>query len=120
MITALLIIVAISASLVVFGVLWRRVRSSTNFNLIYVRALRVEGSKELAIAAGLEHLRTFLTPFDQLSDNQIAMIAKLFSDVDEPHKVLQPVLQLAERSKSLAHMDEEALKSWKKTWLQQK
>ena len=104
--------------LVVIGVLWNRVRSSANFNVIYIRAFRVEGSRELAIAAALEHLRTFLEPFDQLSDNQIAITAKLFSDVDEPHKALQPILQQAERSKSLTpHMDEQALKSWKEIWL---
>lgn len=118
MLTVVLIIVAILVSLVVIGVLWNRVRSSANFNLIYIRALRVEGSKELAIAAALEHLRTFLKPFDQLSDHQITITAKLFSDIDEPHKALQPVLQQAERSESLTpYMDEQALKSWKEIWL---
>jgi hypothetical protein len=41
---------------------------------------------------------------------------KLFSDIDEPHKALQPVLQPAERLKSLTPYMEQALKSWKEIW----
>ncbi|MGI8785453.1 MAG: hypothetical protein ACR2L2_17610, partial [Acidobacteriota bacterium] len=58
--TVVLIIVAILLGLVIVGVFWNRVRSSANFSLVYIRALRIEGSKELAIAAALEHLRTFV------------------------------------------------------------
>lgn len=118
MFTIVVIIASVVVALLVIGALWNRVRSSANFNLIYIRALRVEGSKEVAIGAALEHLRTFLAPFDLLSDNQIATVAKVFSDVDEPHKALQPVLQQAERAKSLSpYMDEQSLISWKEIWL---
>jgi hypothetical protein len=118
MFTIVVIIVALLLALLVIGALWNSVRPSANFNLVYIRALRIEGSKEVAITAALEHLRTFLAPFDQLSDNQIATVARLFSDVDEPHKALQPVIQQAERAKSLTpYMDEKALQSWKEIWL---
>lgn len=116
--TFVVIIASVLVALLVISALWKRVRSSAGFNLIYIRALRVEGSKEAAIAAALEHLRTLLAPFDQLSDNQIDTVAKIFSDVDEPHKALQPVLQQAERANALSpYMDEQSLKSWKEVWL---
>jgi hypothetical protein len=78
MFTIVVIIASVLVALLVIGALWKRVRPSANFNLIYTRALRVEGSKEVAIAAALEHLRTFLAPFDQLSDNQIAPLLRCF------------------------------------------
>jgi hypothetical protein len=118
MFTIVVIAASLGVALLAIGALWNRVRPSANFNLVYLRALRVQGSKEVAIAASLEHLRSFLPPFDQLSDSQIATVAKVFSDVDEPHKALQSVLQQAERAKSLTpFMDEQSLKSWKEIWL---
>jgi len=97
--------------------LYPKYRVATNFNLIYTRALRIEGNKQIAIIEALKHLRTLLTPFNQLSDLQIQTIARCFSDLKEPHKAIQHLLQHAEKNNDLqALIDNDLMESWKKNW----
>ena len=101
----------------VITIFHNKLRASVNFNTAYFRALRIEGNKEVAISRALQHLRTFLSPFDGLSDTDITEIAKLFADVDEPHKALQPPLQHAYRSRTIVpYMKLDSLKGWKEKW----
>lgn len=112
--TILIIALALFALFIVLSVMWSRNRASTNFNLVYVRALRVEKNKEIAIGAALRHLKSFLKPFDQLSETQIDAAAKIFCEVGDPKADLQPVLEHARKTGRIDMLtNTERLKEWR-------
>ena len=112
--TAIIIGLAIVGLCLLVNWLWSRNRASTNFNLIYIRALRVEKNTGVAIAAAMRHLKSFLKPFVQLSETEIETIAEIFSEVEDPKTALQPVLENARKTGNLSVlMDGERLKQWR-------
>lgn len=112
--TALVAGLAIVGFCLLLNWLWSRNRASTNFNLIYIRALRAEKNKGVAIGAALRHLKSFLEPFDQLSETEIDTIAEVFSEVEDPKTSLQPMLENARKTGSLAILkDAQRLKQWR-------
>ncbi len=113
----IIVIIASCGALVALGLFYPRIRASTNFGAGYVRALRLEGNKEQAISRALSHLATFLRPFTGLSGKDIDFIAAEFSDLSDPPSALQPLLQWAERERSIARLvDREHLLAWKAEW----
>ncbi len=111
--TAITIGLAIIGFYLVVNWLYSRNRASVNFNLIYIRALRAEKDKKIAIGAAVRHLKTFLKPFDQLSENEIDAIATVFAEVEDPKSAIQPVLEHARRSGNLSVLkDARRLKQW--------
>jgi hypothetical protein len=112
--TIVIIALVVLSLFVVLSVVWSRNRASTNFNLVYIRALRIEKSKEVAIGAALRHLKSFLKPFDQLSEPQIDAIANIFCQVDDPKANLQPVLEHSRKTGRIDILtDPERLKEWR-------
>ena len=111
--TAIIIGLAIIGLYLVVNWLYTRNRASVNFNLIYIRALRVEKNKKIAIGAAVRHLKTFLKPFDQLSESEIETIAEIFSKVDDPKSDIQPILEHARKTGNLSVLiDGKRLKQW--------
>jgi hypothetical protein len=111
--TAIVIGLVIIGLYLVVNWLYSRNRASVNFNLIYTRALRVEKDKKIAIGAAVRHLKTFLKPFDQLSENEIEAIATVFAEVENPRSAIQPVLEHARKSGNLSVLkDTQRLKLW--------
>jgi hypothetical protein len=113
MTTAIIIGFAIIGLYLVVNWLYSRNRASVNFNLIYTRALRVEKDKKIAIGAAVRHLKTFLKPFDQLTEGEIETISEIFSKVDNPKSDIQPVLENARKTGNLSILiDGNRLKQW--------
>jgi hypothetical protein len=111
--TAIIIGLAIVGLYLVVNWLYSRNRASVNFNLIYIRALRVEKDKRIAIGTAVRHLKTFLKPFEQLSEGEIDMIAAIFAEVEDPKSAIQPVLEHARKSGDLSVLkDARRLKQW--------
>lgn len=102
---------------IVFVYIYKKNRVATNFNLIYIRALRVEKNKEIAIAEALRYIGTFLHPFERLTDQNIRMIAEVFCEIQEPHKALQPLIQNAEKTNSIENLiNRDHLIGWREIW----
>jgi hypothetical protein len=111
--TAIIIGLSIIGLYLVVNWFHSRNRASVNFNLIYIRALRVEKDKRIAIGAAVRHLKTFLKPFDQLSEGEIDTIAAIFAEVEDPKSAIQPVLEHARKSGNLSVVkDAQRLKQW--------
>lgn len=107
--------------IVVIGAIYGKIRVATNFRLVYIRALRIEKSKEVALFEALKYVAGFLKPFEQLSIEDMHFIAATFHDLDDPPGALQPLLEYAEKQKNVFNLkDRESLLRWKALLLNEK
>lgn len=110
----ILAIVGILILIVVASASYGKRRVAMNFRMVYIRALRVEQKKDIAIFEALKFISGFLKPFDQLSEEDMHFIADTFHELNDPPAVLQLLLQRAEQLQSVSILkDREALLRWK-------
>src|SRR5688572_7401823 len=98
----IIVIIASCGALVALGLFYLRIRASTNFRAGYARALRLKGNKEQAISRGLSHLASFQRPLTGLSGKDTDFTTAETSDLSEPPPPHQPLLQWAEKDRSIA------------------